>query len=214
MTAKRPGRAVPPPVDTSAVRRGLDRIAELVDRVDRITVAPVQFVSPTPPTRLLLDLTIDREAVPQPRPIVTKAGHVVSNHGEVEGWKQRVRDEARLVYWGEPVAGAVVVELHCAFEGDPDRWHVGPVDVDNLAVACLNAMAGVVYLNDRQVIRLVTEKAYHRPGGTRIRVTHWLDRVPEPGHSASAPSPTSTVRAQSEAGAGGSPSSPRPKRRG
>lgn len=66
-------------------------------------------------------------------------------------WKERVGWAARQAHRGRPVAGRVTVAI---------AVHLMPGaagDVDNYAKAILDAMTGVVYLDDQQVRRLVVE---------------------------------------------------------
>jgi Holliday junction resolvase RusA-like endonuclease len=68
-----------------------------------------------------------------------------------------------------PLEQALHVELEFAFvrPARPSRNYPctsGGLDVDKMARACLDAMKGIVWVDDSQVVKLVASKAFGQPG--------------------------------------------------
>lgn len=94
-------------------------------------------------------------------------------------WRHAVNDEARRGWVEAPLAGPVVLDL--IFDIQPPksltraRRAAGPVgqrsgDLDKLARAVLDALTGVVYLDDSQVVELVVTKRWAGPGGPGVTI--------------------------------------------
>jgi crossover junction endodeoxyribonuclease RusA len=113
--------------------------------------------------------------VPQPkgsaRAFVVK-GHAVvtSDNGNLKDWETAIAWEARAVMAARPDArpltGAIDVEV-VFFRSRPKSRSrtrfprpVTKPDVDKLARAALDALTGVVFVDDAQVVRLLASKHY------------------------------------------------------
>lgn len=113
------------------------------------------------------------------------AGHahlVESGGARHKLWRHAINDEARRAWNGTgPLTGPVVVDLVFAIQPPKTltrvRRSAGPVgarsgDVDKLARAVLDALTGVIYLDDAQVARLVVDKRWADPGrGPGVTIT-------------------------------------------
>ena len=55
------------------------------------------------------------------------------------------------------------------------RWHLKRPDVENLAKAVMDALAELVYEDDKQVVKLVATKEYGARPGVRVRVEEMRD---------------------------------------
>ena len=98
-------------------------------------------------------------------------------------WRHAINDEARHVTnGGSPVAGPVAIEAHFTIPkpaSAPKRRRTWPIktrsgDLDKLARAALDAMTGVIYDDDAQVVDLHVTKDWadpDRPPGVTITVT-------------------------------------------
>ena len=71
-------------------------------------------------------------------------------------WTQNVRNAAER-HWdgGAPAAGDIAVSIVYVFDGDP-------LDVDNIPKPVLDALKGLVYLDDSQVTDLICRKRRKR----------------------------------------------------
>lgn len=92
-------------------------------------------------------------------------------------FERRIQQDARAAYGtGEPLESRLSVSLDMYFP-IPKSWnfikrvaaedgrldHTIPADVDNCAKAILDAMNGIVYRDDRQVVSLRARKHYGNP---------------------------------------------------
>lgn len=95
------------------------------------------------------------------RPILTE-----QSGDRLKLWRHMLATTAHLSAPDGPLAGPVQVHLWFRLErpaSTPKRKRTWPIkarsgDVDKLARAALDAMTGVVFLDDAQVVRLVVEK--------------------------------------------------------
>ena len=94
---------------------------------------------------------------------VPKQSYRHSKHGGYQ--PKRVKDWQELVGWtachrGTPLQGNLQVDMQFYL------GHKRRVDLDNLSKSVLDGMNGIVYEDDRQVVKLYLEKYYDkdRPG--------------------------------------------------
>ena len=103
------------------------------------------------PGTIIFSLSLQLRAVPWKASQVTK--HGTYKPKSLREWQATVAQYARL-NWGnrEPYGGPV--ETWCRFE-----FSNGPMgDADNLGKACVDALQGIVIINDRQVVRNTAER--------------------------------------------------------
>ena len=132
----------------------------------------------------MLKIRIDRRAVPQPRHRATRGGRMyLPTSAPVRAFKAAIRERA-LAAITTPMPGPVRVTVACTFRRPPSHLGRGgrprpaaPMapgrnlgDVDNLAKAVLDALSGVAFLDDSQVVELVTSKAWDRSDQTLVTV--------------------------------------------
>lgn len=136
-------------------------------------------------------LAVPGTPIPQPRPRAVvkvggpqpRAGVVGARRGHpVRAWRAAVRAAAIEAGW-QPVDGPLVVRLLCYYErpashlrrdGTPRKGAPGwvpRVDVDNLAKSTLDALNGVAWHDDAQIVGLSTSKRYGVEAGCLIAVT-------------------------------------------
>jgi crossover junction endodeoxyribonuclease RusA len=106
---------------------------------------------------------------------------MVESSRHVKAWRETVRAAAHAAHDGAPLAGPVNVHLVFRAARPKAHWRVAgrlaitaprrPTtrpDVDKLARAVLDALTGVVFTDDSQVVELVAIKRYataeHGPG--------------------------------------------------
>lgn len=138
---------------------------------------------------MTLTFTIPGNPVPKGRPRAFKDGR---GHIRIHTPKETVKAEARARFWmrddlgakSYPVfpAGGVSVDLAFFLE-TPGSWTsrkrdlaegagcIGRSDVDNLAKMILDAMNGLIFTDDRQIVSLKIEKHYSREPRTEITVS-------------------------------------------
>ena len=78
----------------------------------------------------------------------------------VKEWEELIGWQAKLCHRGTPLQGNLQVDMQFYL------GHKRRVDLDNLSKSVLDGMNGIVYEDDRQVVKLYLEKYYdkERPG--------------------------------------------------
>lgn len=124
---------------------------------------------------MLLHLFIPCTPTAQPRPrVVTINGQAraisAPRKHPVNAFKQAVQSHARITYKGEPTAEALSARalflmprpqaLTWKKKAMPRLWHTGRPDTENIAKALLDALTGIVWVDDSQVAQLVLQKKY------------------------------------------------------
>lgn len=106
-------------------------------------------------------------------------GVLVEMSKKVKPWRADVREAALAVAGDEPIRGAVAIRFEFRMpipKSAPKRRRLLAVrrpDADKLARSTLDALSGVLFVDDNQIVRLFVEKdlAYDaRPG---VSVTVW-----------------------------------------
>ena len=118
--------------------------------------------------------------------------HVIEDqNNRVKGWRSDVRDAAREAMGGQrPLEGPVAIELvfrHRRPKGhylpansrrprpelrdDAALWPAGPPDIDKLARSILDALTGLVFDDDAQVVDLGLAKRYADGEGPGLTCT-------------------------------------------
>lgn len=109
--------------------------------------------------------------------------HVSHSGGVVFAkWRGIVAATARRSFDGPPMTGPVGVQMLFRLPrpaGASPGTFTTPPDVDKLSRAVLDALAGVVYVDDAQVVRLVASKVYAAPPwsdpGVVVNVEDWAE---------------------------------------
>ena len=130
----------------------------------------------------IVTVHVEGAPVAQPRPRVRVAGrrphaYVPASHG-VHAWRKlcasRVRQVAPVRGWPIPKPEAVSVALTFTRESPKRKrphWTVKP-DLDNMVKSVLDALNGVVYEDDSQVVKCTSVKRYGTDVGVLI-VIRW-----------------------------------------
>jgi crossover junction endodeoxyribonuclease RusA len=102
---------------------------------------------------------------------------VTSDNPNLNGWRHLVADEAQRHAAGGPMYGGVRVMLEFALQRPkslPKRTsqHLKKPDIDKLARAVLDALTGILYHDDSEVVRLDVTKRYAAPTeAPSVRIT-------------------------------------------
>ena len=107
-----------------------------------------------------------------------RGGHAVITErktGGVKEWQAAVHFVLQDRWTGPPLEGPVRVHLgFCLLKPPsvPKKRHFPTVkpDIDKLARAVLDAMTGIVFRDDAQVVSLLAAKRYEAEGGVQIEV--------------------------------------------
>lgn len=122
----------------------------------------------------MITFTVEGDPVAQPRPRISTAGgfgraYVPSGHG-IHAYKLQVQAAARQVF-RQPLAGAVEISVAFELARPPSHWckrglsssapaWPGKPDWDNLSKAVCDALNGLAYHDDAQIVRSTVEKCY------------------------------------------------------
>lgn len=103
-----------------------------------------------------MKFTIEGDAVPQSRPRFTRNGHAYIPERSRQ-WRQVVRKAAVEAMCGrEPMTGEVVLVVDVYRRFKPTARNFG--DADNHLKAVADALNGIAFADDSQVVRIVAEK--------------------------------------------------------
>lgn len=106
---------------------------------------------------------------------------ITSDNPKLKQWRKTVADTARVELWcrpgdqRQPLAGPVRLALVFVLPRPPSLAkrivdHVHKPDLDKLVRAVCDALTGVVWVDDRQVVRLHAEKEYGAVPGVSVIV--------------------------------------------
>jgi crossover junction endodeoxyribonuclease RusA len=103
---------------------------------------------------------------------------VTSDNPNLKQWRQLVAHAAQPYAAGGPLRGGVFVLLTFSLQRPKTlpkrvREHLKKPDIDKLARAVLDALTGILFVDDSEVIRLTVKKQYaapHQPPGVLITV--------------------------------------------
>ena len=116
-------------------------------------------------------LTIPGNPIPKARPRVVNG--VAYTPERTKEWEALARDQAAVQWSGDPLRGPLALTLHFYRR----TRHI--VDLDNLVKSVTDALQGVCYLNDWQIVRLVATKSINRDDpGVEIEIEElagWWD---------------------------------------
>jgi Holliday junction resolvase RusA-like endonuclease len=126
----------------------------------------------------LLDVRVHGLPIAQgrPRAFKTPQGHVrVYDPATSRDWKRTVVAQVLERKPATPAEGPLAMELVFYFPRPKSlpkriRHHTTRPDADNCAKAIKDALRGVIYRDDAQVVRLTISKAYDPSPGVAIRV--------------------------------------------
>lgn len=133
----------------------------------------------------MIDFIIPGKPVPMPRPRFTRNGHTY-NPPKAQLKKKEISILARNEMTRRSVGitdRAVTLEINCYFEppksytlkklkqiSNGQLQYIKKPDVDNLAKTVLDALNGIAYNDDSQVIKMIVSKEYSDTAHTKVFV--------------------------------------------
>ena len=127
----------------------------------------------------LITFTILGTSVPKARPRTTKRGNraIMYTPDKTKNFENYVKLMAAQHAPKELLTSALEVRLDFLFQRPKSlpkkiRYHTKKPDIDNLAKSVMDALEGIIYVNDAQVISLRVTKDYGTPL-CRVRIEEW-----------------------------------------
>ena len=130
----------------------------------------------------VITFTISGTAIPKARPRATKIGNraIMYTPAKTKEFENYVKLVASQHAPKELLTSALEVRLSFLFQRPKSlpkkiRHHTKKPDIDNLAKSVLDAMEGIIYVNDAQVISLRVTKEYGIPR-CMVQVEEWVSK--------------------------------------
>lgn len=131
---------------------------------------------------VIITFTISGTAVPKARPRTTKRGNkaIMYTPDKTKQFENYVKLVAAQHAPEELLTSALAVQLDFFLQRPKSlplkiMYHTKKPDIDNLAKSVLDALEGIIYVNDAQVISLQVTKDYGAPL-CRVRVEEWKNK--------------------------------------
>lgn len=128
-----------------------------------------------------IELKIYGNPKAQARPRFFRRGNFVGTYEpkDSKGWKESIQLQA-IAQKVEFLQGALSMSLHFFFmkpKSMPKKiyYHVKKPDLDNCVKACKDALKGICYRDDSQIVRLIAEKEYNAQPGVIIDIWEMED---------------------------------------
>ena len=114
-------------------------------------------------------MTIEIQPIPQPRPRFGRNGGVYESR-RIKEYKDEISARARIIMKDKlPLKGNIFLGIKLYSKYPPLAKRYG--DVDNHAKAIMDALNGIVYEDDSQVVGLSVEK--HFDTKQRVEISWW-----------------------------------------
>jgi len=117
-------------------------------------------------------LSLEIDPIPKGRPKFTKQGRCYTPKKTKE-FENELYFMAKDIYKGEPLEGALHIDISFYLRKPKTVKrkypHVKP-DLDNYIKGTLDALNGLLYLDDSQVVTITASKAYRSSGGIEIKL--------------------------------------------
>ena len=127
-------------------------------------------------------ITIHIPGTPVPkgraRGVMTKHGPVFYTPAKTRSWERMAAQVAKIAMRGQkPLTGPLEASIEAIFPY-PATWgknkrllsYPSKIDLDNIFKAASDAMNGIVYIDDAQIVRLTVSKAYGNEPGVIITI--------------------------------------------
>lgn len=104
---------------------------------------------------------------------------ITNDNTKTKGWDQTIKAVAQNVapeqLWTGPIALEFVFYMKKPKNHPKTRrlWHTKKPDLDKIIRAAKDALTGVIYADDSQVVRIIAYKQYSDLPGMWARIVHW-----------------------------------------
>lgn len=119
----------------------------------------------------MITFSVGIEPIPKGRPRFTRSGHAYTPE-RTRDYERELKSKIALEFKRLPFKGHV--ELEMTFHlSKPKRTKFGlfpPMDIDNLVKAFMDAANGVLYEDDKQVVKIIASKTWQSTGKIVISV--------------------------------------------
>lgn len=134
---------------------------------------------------LIVTFTVDGDPVPKGRPRFARRGQFVQTYTDAKtiDYETHVAMKARLAIGStEPLKGALTVFLYLRYAVPPSYSKKRKeaclaglefpkrIDIDNVYKSITDAMNGIVYLDDSQIVEAHIKKVYAEDAGANVMV--------------------------------------------
>ena len=106
--------------------------------------------------------------------------HIVHNKSaELMNWRSLIAIQARKAGC-QPIEGAIEIKLNFIYQKPKTVKRdlpTKPPDLDKVIRSCLDALSGVAYVDDGQVVSIVATKRYGAVPGVEIEITDAFDAL-------------------------------------
>lgn len=119
----------------------------------------------------MIELTFPLEPRPQQRVRLGKCGNVYNPSGQD---KDKLSFLARVFYKSEPIQGPLQLEIEFYLplgKHKENGWHFKKPDISNLIKLIEDALNGICYTDDCQIVKLLATKQYSKNTRTVVRLT-------------------------------------------
>jgi crossover junction endodeoxyribonuclease RusA len=124
-------------------------------------------VTATPSTPDAVSFAVSGTPVAQGSMVLRRGRVAHASSGRLTQWRHAVAWSARAVMTTQPLGGPVRVVVRFSVPTPATR----PPDLDKLTRAILDALTGIVWLDDRQVVSLHATKGQSATPGVAVTVT-------------------------------------------
>lgn len=115
--------------------------------------------------------SIDMQPIPKGRPRFTRTGHAYTP-ARTREYERELKARMALGFTETPFKGPVELgmDFHLARPRKTKFMAFPPLDIDNLVKALLDAANGVLYEDDKQVVKIVASKTWQVKGKIVISI--------------------------------------------
>ena len=140
---------------------------------------------------LIVTFEVEGDPVPKGRPRVARRGQFVQTYTDAKtiDYETHVAMKARqAIGASEPLKGALTVFLYLRY-GVPTSYskkrkeacllgleYPKKQDIDNVYKSITDAMQGIVFLNDSQIVEAHIKKVYHETAGANVMVQEEINQ--------------------------------------